>query len=105
MTVSNSRFIYDTFPAFFMSWNSRLIFQYRPIILDLVQPCPADMDGIFSSLLSDNIDLQDNVVKDNAKSDLSGQSVCFQISFSWLGNYLFGIGHMSSLTVIFLLVE
>ena len=76
MTVSNSRFIYDTFPAFFMSWNSRLIFQYRLIILDLVQPCPADMDGIFSSLLSDNIDLQDNVVKDNAKSDLSGQSQC-----------------------------
>ena len=32
------------------------------------------MNGIFSSLFSDNIDLQNNVVKDNAKSDFSGQS-------------------------------
>ena len=71
------------------------------------------MNDIFSSLLSDNIDLQDNVVKDNAKSDLSGQSQCvFKSVFSWFGNYLVGIGHMSSLnrcsiclTVILLLVE
>ena len=61
------------------------------------------MNDIFSSLLSDNIDLQDNVVKDNAKSDLSGQSQCdFKSVFSWFGNYLVGIGHMSSLNRCFI---
>ena len=57
------------------------------------------MNGIFSSLFSDNIDLQNNVVKDTAKSDFSGQSQCvFKSVFpGWVTSYLVGIGHMSSL--------
>ena len=48
------------------------------------------MNGIFSSLFSDNIDLQNNVVKDNAKSDFSGQSQCvFKSVFpGWVTTWL-----------------
>ena len=75
------------------------------------------MKDIFSSLLSDNIDLQDNVVKDNAKSEISSQSQRVFKSvffFGWVTLWLVLVsGHLSEvravalfrLTVILLLEE
>ena len=71
------------------------------------------MNGIFSSLFSGNIDLQNNVVKDTAKSDFSGQSqFVFKSVFpGWVTTWLVLVScqvwtvALFRLTVILLLVE